>query len=163
MLSCRWFPPLSLTVLPWWQLLPAFNRASRGVSVYAWLEESSSAERSPRLTVTWRWSCCGWQLIYDWLCCLIFFFYWIAPIARIYSKYQATFCLLLFDLQRFFWLQRFLFSCVFKSALRTRWQLNVAALRLVPHPLRPSNIRVCLLWGNGTQSLCHDLNTVSAL
>lgn len=40
--------------------------------------------------------------------------------------------------------------------------MAVAALRHVPHPLRPSNIRVCLLRGNGTQSPCRVLNTVDA-
>lgn len=166
---CRWLSPLSLCYHSD-KLLPGSSRASRGVSVNAWLEESSAAERAPRLTFTWWWSCCGWQLFYDWprlfrclisntevLLLLLHNVMWL-PGSGFFSSAFVW-------LQRFFWLETFLLFalCVSKCELRKRWRLNIAALRLVPHPLRPSNIRVCLSWRNWTQWLCHVWNTVSPL
>lgn len=90
-------------------------------------------------------------------------FYW-AIIYCVYSNIRVLYVCFCLIAEVFFLKPSFskicVFCYVFISIETLPWPLNIAALRHVPHPLRPSNIRVCLLRGNGTQS-CRVLNTVA--
>lgn len=146
------FFPLSLSLLPWWQLLPGSSGASRGVSVHPWLEESS-AERAPRLSVTWWWSCGGRRLICDWsrlsLCLipsteLLLYIVILFPVARVYSNIRVLYVCFCLIVEVFFWslnFQRFVFFVMFCFQLRLYRNVAVEHSSTWTRPTSPSAIK----------------------